>query len=296
MNNSSNRPFALKTPPTEDFMRVVRDLHKIATRLGIPFFLAGAAARDLVLVNLWGQSPGRATVDIDFAFAVNTWAEFGQLREDLLVTGRFERVPRKEQRLLYTGPEHRFHLPVDFIPFGGVASETLTISWPPEGDFVMNVAGFEEALAASLCIELEPGLAISVASLPGLAILKVVAWADRHLQNNRDAPDIFNILTGFERAGNQDRIYDEDLEFAETVAFDLTLAGAHLLGRDAARIADSAASRQIVNLLNSETQVNLLISHMITTASYEENAALVARIFDCFRHGYLETASINAGS
>ena len=277
-------------------MRVVRDLHKAATRLGIPFFLAGAAARDIVLVNHWGQSPGRATADIDFAFAVNTWAEFEQLREDLLATGRFERVAHKEQRLLYTEPEYGFQLPVDFIPFRGVASETLTISWPPEGDFVMNVAGFEEALASALCIELEPGLAISVASLPGLAILKVVAWADRHLQNNKDAADLYKILTSFESAGNQDRIFDEELELLETVAFDLTLAGAHLLGRDAARIADSAASRQIVNLLNSETQVNLLISHMITTASYEENAALVARIFDCFRQGYLETASINAGS
>jgi predicted nucleotidyltransferase len=61
-------------------MRVVRDLHRIATRLSIPFFLAGASARDMVLVNLWGQTPGRATVDIDFAFAVNDWAEFEHLR------------------------------------------------------------------------------------------------------------------------------------------------------------------------------------------------------------------------
>jgi predicted nucleotidyltransferase len=154
----------------------------------------------------------------------------------------------------------------------------------------MNVAGFEEALVSALCIELEPGLAISVASLPGLAILKVIAWAERHVQNNKDAADLYKILTGFEGAGNQNRIFDEELPLLETVSFDLTLAGAHLLGRDAARIADSAASRQIVNLLNSESQINLLISHMIATASYEENAVTVARIFDCFRQGYLDTA------
>ena len=45
----------------------------------------------------------------------------------------------------------------------------------------MNVAGFEEVPAAALQIELELGLVISVASLPGLAILKLVA-ADRRLQ------------------------------------------------------------------------------------------------------------------
>lgn len=268
-------------------MRVVRELNVIATRIGIPFFLAGATAREIVLVNLWGQSPGRATVDIDFAFAVNDWAEFERLREELVATKRFERVPRKEQRLLYTDSDHGFQLPVDFIPFGGVASEAQMIAWPPEGDFVMNVAGFEEALASALAIELEPGLVISVASLPGLAILKLIAWADRHLENNKDAADLYKILVTYDRAGNENRIYDQELELLESVGYDLTLAGAQLLGRDTARISDSAAAGQIGNLLNSEAQTNLLISHMITTASYQENAASVARAFECFQQGYL---------
>jgi len=290
MNNASNRPFGLSKPPTEDFLRAVRAINAIATRLGIPFFMAGAAARDIVLVNLWGQAPGRATADIDFGFAVNDWTEFEHLRDELLATGHFERVRSKEQRLKYTDPEYGFQLPVDFIPFGGVASETQTIAWPPEGDFVMNVAGFEEALAAALRIELEPGLVISVASLPGLAILKTVAWVDRHLQNTKDAADIHKILTTFDRAGNEERIFDRELDLLESVDYDLTLAGAQLLGRDAARIADSAAASQIVDLLNSGIQVDLLVSHMIATASYEEDADSVARIFDCFRQGYLEAA------
>ncbi len=91
MSNISNQAFVLLKPPTEDFLRVVRELNKIATRLGIPFFLAGASARDIVLVNLWGQPPGRATVDIDFAFALNDWTEFERLRRELLATGRFAR-------------------------------------------------------------------------------------------------------------------------------------------------------------------------------------------------------------
>ena len=288
MSNTSNLRFVLPRPPSEDFLRVVRELNKIATRLGIPFFLAGASARDIVLVNLWGQSPGTATFDIDFAFAVSDWAEFNKLREELVTTERFVRVPHKEQRLLYTDPEPGFQLPVDFIPFRGVASERKTIAWPPEGDFVMNVAGFEEALDAALRIELEPGLVISVASLPGLAILKILAWADRHLENNKDAGDLYKIITTFDSAGNQDRLFDQEIELLEAVGYDLTLAGAQLLGRDAARIADSAATEQIVSLLSSEVQVDLLISHMTKTASYEENADAVARIFDRFRRGYLE--------
>ena len=35
-------------------------------------------------------------------------------------------------------------------------------------------------------------------------------------------------------------------------------------------------------------QIDLLISDMIKTASYEENASFVVSLFDCFRRGYLE--------
>ena len=236
-------------PPSEDVLRVVRELNKIANRLGIPFFLAGASARDIVLVNLWGQSPGRATQDLDFAFAVNGWAQFEELREALVATGPFAREPRKEQRLVYTDPEKGFQLPVDFIPFRGVASENRTIGWPPEGDFVMNVAGFEEALAAALRVEMEPDLVISVASLPGLAILKILAWADRHVRDNRDAVDLYKILATYDRAGNEDRLFDQEIELLEGVEYDLTLAGALLLGRDGAHIADAITTEQIVGLL-----------------------------------------------
>lgn len=288
MSDTSNPLFKLSRPPSEDVLRVVRELNKIANRLAIPFFLAGASARDIVLVNLWGQAPGRATVDLDFAFAVNGWAEFEELREALVATGRFAREPHKEQRLMYTDPEKEFQLPVDFIPFRGVASENRTIAWPPEGDFVMNVAGFEEALGTALRIELEPGLVISVASLPGLAVLKILAWADRHVRDNRDAADVYKILATYDSAGNQDRLYDREIELLEAVEYDLTLAGARLLGRDAARIVDAIAMEQIVGLLRSDAQADLLVSDMIKTASYQENTAFAARLLDCFRQGYFE--------
>jgi predicted nucleotidyltransferase len=154
----------------------------------------------------------------------------------------------------------------------------------------MNVAGFEAAFEAALRIELEPGLVISVASLPGLAILKTVAWADRHPVCTKDAADLYNILNAFESAGNVDRIFERELDLLESVGYDLTLAGAQLLGRDAAHIADSAATGQIVKLLNNDAMVDLLVSHMLSTARLEENAEWVAMILDCFRRGYLEAA------
>jgi len=242
-----------------------------------------------VLVNLWGLSAGRATLDLDFAFAVNNWAQFAKLREDLLLTGRFAEVRRHEHRLLYTDPERQFQIPMDFIPFRGVASERKEITWPV-AEFVMNVAGFEEALGSALPVELEPGLVISVASLPGLAILKILAWSDRHFQNNKDAVDLYNILTTFDMAGNMDRLYDQEPDLLESVGYNMTLAGAELLGRDAAQIADSAAREQIASLFASEDKVDLLMSHM-NRLSYEENVDAFMRILDCFRRGFFGTAA-----
>jgi len=38
--------------------------------------VAGAAARDLILVNIHGLRPGCAIRDIDFGIAVETWNRF----------------------------------------------------------------------------------------------------------------------------------------------------------------------------------------------------------------------------
>ena len=40
------------------------------------YFVAGATARDLILVNVHGLRPGRATRDIDFGIAVESWEQF----------------------------------------------------------------------------------------------------------------------------------------------------------------------------------------------------------------------------
>ena len=58
----------------------------------------------------------------------------------------------------------------------------------------MNVAGFEEALASSLSIEIEAGLTAHVASVAGLTLLKLTAWVDRGLESNKDAADLYRLL------------------------------------------------------------------------------------------------------
>jgi predicted nucleotidyltransferase len=110
----------------------------------------------------------------------------------------------------------------------------------------MNVAGFEEALRASALLRIEEGLAIRVASLPGLTILKFLSWYDRRNENTKDAADLYTLLATYGDAGNSDRLYTNELALLERAEFDFEVAGAQLLGRDVAQICEEptlAASR-----------------------------------------------------
>ena len=139
--------------------------------------VVGATARDLLLYHVHGIPATRATRDVDFAMAVENWEQFQTLRAALLATGEFAPGP-VEHRLFFRTPQGTTDIPIDLIPFGGVA-ENDTITWPPQRDTLMTVAGFEDAMAACVRVEAAPDFTIPVVSLAALSVLKVFAWADR---------------------------------------------------------------------------------------------------------------------
>src|SRR5579863_8303356 len=224
------------SPVDPTIVRVLQVLDPITRGANCEYFVAGATARDIIMVHVHGLRPGRATRDIDFGIAVESWDHFARLKEGLIATGDFQSDLRALQRLIYSDQTAGFSLPVDLIPFRGVASANSTIEWPPNRDIVMNVAGFEEALTSSVSIEIDEDLSVRVASPCGLTLLKLVAWSDRGRETNKDAADLYRLLTTYADAGNTDRLYDQEMDLLEAVGFDMGLAGAELLGRDVARL------------------------------------------------------------
>jgi predicted nucleotidyltransferase len=190
------------------------------------------------------------------------------------------------QRLIYSDPAVIFSMPIDLIPFRGVASADGRIEWPPSRDIVMNVAGFEEALVSSASIEMEMDLIIRVASLPGLTLLKLIAWSDRGDQTNKDAADLYRLLTSYAEVGNTDRLYDRELDLLEAVAFDMELAAAELLGRDVRGLCSPRVSGQIRSLLKSEPDLERLVNQM-TQTTYPEARPAVERTIALFCRGLL---------
>jgi predicted nucleotidyltransferase len=245
-------------------------------------------ARDLVLVHAFGLPAGRATKDIDFGIAVENWDQFQALKTRLVETGEFRAAPKEVHRLYWIDPGAQVTIPLDAIPFGGITSADQRIAWPPSAGFVMNVAGFEEALNSAMHLRAEDGFVIPVASIAGLAALKLIAWQDRRNENNKDATDLYCLVRCYADAGNLDRLYEQEMALLEATGFDLELAGAELLGRDTARNCQSEAQRQISVICTSERLFEQLILQMNRTGMGE--SAEVERITDLmkrFRRGFL---------
>lgn len=75
-NESSLHSIPVRKPVDSLVISVLRALDPIAQELECPYFVAGATARDLILVSLHGLRPGRATFDIDLGIAVENWQRF----------------------------------------------------------------------------------------------------------------------------------------------------------------------------------------------------------------------------
>ncbi len=273
------------SPVDLSVIRVLRVLDPIASVAGCEYFVAGATARDLILVHVYGLRPGRATRDIDFGIAVRDWDQFAWLKERLVATGQFEFDRKMLQRLIYFDLSAEFSIPIDLITFRGVVSDDYTIKWPPSRDIVMNIAGFEEALASSISIQLEDNLTVRVASLPGLALLKLIAWSDRSHETNKDAADLYRLLTTYADAGNTDRLYEHEMDLLEAVGFDMELAGAQLLGRDVARLCTPIILAQIRSLLGSQSDLERLVRQMVQTSTHSEGTPAVERVINSFCGG-----------
>ncbi len=165
---------------------IVHAVDAVAKALGLSYCLVGAMARDVLLRHVFGLDPGRATRDVDIAFALESWEQFQQIQDRLIAGGRFVAARDVMHRLLFSPDGATQRYIVDLIPFGGVEQSPHTIVWPPDMQVMMHVAGYAEALQTAPLVQVATGLIIHVVSLPGLALLKLLAWQERGLADPKE--------------------------------------------------------------------------------------------------------------
>lgn len=248
----TNTSLKLRKKIPENLREILSAVFKASSELDIKTFIVGATARDLIFEYVYGAKIKRATEDIDFGVAVESWAEYEKLKENLITTGKFTDDTKNEQRIRWRkGGEE---MEIDLVPFGGLEQPAGQIAFPPTGDFVMRTVGFEEAYKDSLFLELDENLTVRIASLTGLVLLKFIAYYDRPMMRRRDVQDIFFIAKNYLDAGNEDRLYDREAD-ADLLDddFNYETSGARMLGRDIATLLTEETGEIISKLLAEET-------------------------------------------
>jgi predicted nucleotidyltransferase len=227
----SNTSLDLSNKLPAQQVNIIIQVVRTAERHGLHIFIVGAQARDLLLQYVYDLPVHRATNDIDFGIIVESWDEFTRLRDSLIVTNKFHPHRSMKHRLV-----HESGLLIDLIPFGDVEEVAGQISWPPDFSIVMSTVGFREAYNNSVQVRIADNLMVRVASLAGLALMKIVAWDERRFE--RDAQDLALLMRHYLDAGNHDRLYSEEGDSFDLLdeEFDYEKASARILGRDVGRL------------------------------------------------------------
>ena len=202
----------------------LRDFIVIAKRNEISFVIVGANARLLIFDLKYNLQSTRTTKDWDIAIQVD-WQAFEKLKT-ALTGGRTRAFIKKisnEHRV-----QHVNGVLFDIIPFGEVETQNGIIVWP-KTEHQMNVLGFSDVFQHAEQFLIDDNLAVPVATAPGLAVLKIFAYNDR--KRDDDLRDLYFILDNYDKAGNEERIFNELGDLLSTGELDYESAKAFLLSK-----------------------------------------------------------------
>lgn len=205
------------------FKEVFDIIDEVLVKLDIPFYLIGVNAVSLSLLKK-GIKPSRGTKDIDFALMISSMDQYDKVSDALIAKG-FNKV-----KAPWTFYAEKFNLVIDLLPYGEVEEKDTVHFSQRKAD--LHVLGFKEVLENADQIAIENKIA-NIPPLPGMIILKLVAWSDRPEERENDLADILKIIEHY-----FDFEFDEIVEFhndtfPEDTEIDPWLIAAEVLGRKA---------------------------------------------------------------
>lgn len=164
-------------------------LEEAFKELGVDFYMIGAIAKEYWYRR--GNKKTRHTKDVDFAVLVLCRAKYDAVRERLK---DHHFTDTRENAFVMISPQG---VQVDLLPFGDIAiDETVTLTG--QGMTSIRVDGFMEVYQkGTATAEMETGHQFKTATLPGIVLLKLIAYDDRPEKRQKDAGDIAGIIQHF---------------------------------------------------------------------------------------------------
>lgn len=130
------------------------------------------------------------------------------------------------------------------------------------------------------------GVRVLVAEPPALLILKLIAWKERHYeQPKHDAVDIKTLLESYSGDWNVERIFEEADDLLEHFGYDVQLAAAALIGRDAAAIAERPTRKAVRAILETETAADA----MLLASDMGGSVATNLQLLEALLYGFTNT-------
>ena len=224
---------------------IIRNLGEILGDQRYDFMLIGATARDLILDGIHGLGISRLTADVDFAVFVPEWGEYIGMMNKLIDSGKF--APTKVTHKLIFNKTYE----IDIVPFGKIQDQEGQYTWPPDNIKAMNVSGFAEVSEGGLKIVTDE-VDFKIASIPGICVMKLLAWKDRGLNDNRDGKDLGFILYNYIEL-KYDDLYTLHEDLMIEPDFDRIVTTARIMGRDIKMLLknNSTALSQINDILEN---------------------------------------------
>ena len=187
----------------------------------IPYYLIGVSAIALELLKE-GIKPSRGTKDIDFAVMISSMKDYENISIALQAKG-FHKVAAP-----WTFYSEKFKVAIDLLPFGEV-EENYTINFN-ERYTDLHVLGFREVMEEAVQVEIEEKIA-NIPPLPGMVILKLIAWSDRPEERGDDLTDILRIIQHYYDL-KWNEIVEQHYDILDKEPFDQLLIAAEVLGRN----------------------------------------------------------------
>lgn len=197
-------------------------IDNIMTQHKIPYYLIGVSAIALELLKK-GIKPSRGTKDIDFAIMISTIAEYENIAQKLIDNG-FNKV-----KAPWTFYSDKYNVALDILPFGEIEEHDTVNFNNRQAD--LHVLGFKEVMEESTTALIDEKI-VNIPPLPGMIILKLVAWSDRPEERENDLADILKIIQHY-----FDFAFDEIVEYHNDTfpeeGFDTLIIASEVLGRKA---------------------------------------------------------------
>jgi len=244
--NTSNQTYKELAIPY--FKEVFDCIDEVMIKLNVPYYLIGASAVALNLLRD-GIKPSRGTKDIDFAIMISSIQEFESIVEELVKFG-FNKVQAP-----WTLYHPKFNTVIDLMPFGEI-EEKFTVNFNQRNTY-LHVLGLTEVLQEPETIKIEEK-SLQIPSLPGMVVLKLIAWSDRPEDRGNDLYDILRIIEHYFDL-NFDEIVEHHFDtFPNDDKLDQFKIAARVLGRKASKFlsVSEAINNRILKTIN-ENVVNV---------------------------------------